>query len=102
MNPVAKRLGDADIDNLAAYWSAQPDGSDLVIPDAVSPIRNSKMRFPADFPKGFAVYNKLFNAQDNTVGLSYVNAVASSWWSCIRLNWTPKNSLPAMPMATTY
>jgi cytochrome c553 len=76
MNTVAAQLSDADIDNLAAFWSSQPAGSDLVVPPAADRIRSSRMPFPAAFPRGFKRYNTIFNAQDNTVGHSYVNARA--------------------------
>jgi cytochrome c553 len=76
MNTIAGQLSDADIDSLAAFWSSQPAGSDLVVPPAADRIRSSRMPFPTAFPRGFKRYNTLFNAQDNTVGHSYVNARA--------------------------
>lgn len=76
MNTIAGQLSDTDIDSLAAFWASQPVGSDLVVPPAADHIRSSRMPFPTAFPQGFKRYNTIFNAQDNTVGHSFVNARA--------------------------
>jgi len=73
MTEIAKQLSDADIADLAAYWSAQPTGSDATAPDAMT---KSKMPFPKDFPKGFVVYNTVNDAEKHSSSKSYVNATA--------------------------
>jgi cytochrome c553 len=75
MNAIAGQLADADIDNLAAFWSGQPGGSDSTVPDAVAAIKKSHMVFPRDFPKGFTAYLTANNAEKNVVSKTYVNAV---------------------------
>jgi cytochrome c553 len=76
MSAIATQLSDADIANLAAYWSAEPAGSDTKLPAEVMAIKTSKMTFPRAFPKGFAVYHSSFSAEDGAVSKSYVNAGA--------------------------
>jgi len=76
MSAMAGQLSDADIDNLAAYWSSQPVGSDTVVPEAVAAIQKSQMTFPREFPKGFVLYNTTNKEAENVVSKSYVNAIA--------------------------
>ena len=76
MAAMAGQLSDADIDNLAAYWSSQPAGSDTTVPAEVAAIKKSQMAFPRDFPKGFVLYNTTNKEDQNAVSKSYVNAVA--------------------------
>lgn len=75
MNAIAGQLGDADIENLAAFWGSQPSGSDTTVPDAVAAIRKSHMTFPKDFPKGFTQYLSANNTEKKIVSKTYVNAV---------------------------
>jgi cytochrome c553 len=77
MNAIAKQLSDDDIGRLAAYWSSEPVGSDLVVPAAATPIRQSRMPFPSDFPKGYVYYNELFDADSKTVAKVYANTAAT-------------------------
>jgi len=75
MNAIAGQLSDADIDNLAAFWSSQPAGTDTTVPDAVAAIKKSHMVFPPDFPKGYTLYLTANNAEKNVVSKTYVNTV---------------------------
>jgi cytochrome c553 len=75
MNPIARQLTDADIDDLAAYWSTQPAGGDTRPPAATEQITRSHMGFPRDFPGGFVLYLTSNNAELNTVRKTYINAV---------------------------
>jgi hypothetical protein len=75
MHAIATQLADADIDNLAAYWSAQPAGSDTTVPPAAAAVKKSLMPFPRDFPKGFVVYHAENSAEQKIVARSYINAV---------------------------
>lgn len=76
MSAMASQLSDADVDNLAAYWSSQPAGSDTTVPAEVAAIKKSQMTFPRDFPKGFVLYNTTNKDDQNAVSKSYVNTVA--------------------------
>jgi cytochrome c553 len=75
MNAIAAQLGDADIDNLAAFWGSQPSGSDTSESSAVAAIKKSHMAFPASFPKGFTLYLTANDPKENIVSKTYVNAV---------------------------
>jgi cytochrome c553 len=75
MNAIAAQLSDADIDNLAAFWSGQPPGSDTTVSSAVAAIKKSHMMFPRSFPKGFTLYLTANDAKENVVSKTYVNTV---------------------------
>jgi cytochrome c553 len=75
MNALAGELNEADIDNLAAYWSAQPAGSDATVPPEVAAIRASKMKFPREFPTGFTLYSTWKKEEQRVVAKAYVNKV---------------------------
>jgi cytochrome c553 len=75
MQAIASQLSDADIANLAAYWSSQAPGSDNTVPEPVARLKKSLMPFPRDFPKGFVVYQSENDAAQRRVGKSYVNAI---------------------------
>ena len=75
MSAVAGALSDADMENLGAYWSSQPHGSDATLPEEVAVIKKSKMAFPKDFPKGFVVYAWTNNEEKKAVGKDYINQV---------------------------
>ena len=75
MAALAGQLSDADIADLAAYWSSQPAGSDTTAPDAVAAIKKSKMGFPKTFPKGFILYSTENKEEQKSVTKQYVNTV---------------------------
>ena len=81
MDVIARQLTDAEIDDQAAFWSAQPVGSDaqpITAPDlarAVTAIRQSHMQFPADFPRGFTRYLTANDAEHKTIKQHYINAI---------------------------
>lgn len=76
MSVIAKQLSDADIENLAAFWSQEPAGSDVEVPAATLPIRTSKLAIPKDFPKGFTLYHFELDEKAGTVARTYANAPA--------------------------
>jgi cytochrome c553 len=76
MTPIAKQLSEADIADLAAYWSAQAAGTDATIPAAVAAIKKPRMAFPKNFPAGFSVYRSEADAVHHTTSKSYANAIA--------------------------
>ncbi len=75
MDEITRQLSDADIDDLAAFWSHQPAGSDSVVPPEAQTIRTSHMQFPRDFPNGFALYLTLNDAEHYVVKKQYINTV---------------------------
>jgi len=75
MSAVATQLSDADIDNLAAFWSSQQPGSDTTVSSAIAAVKKSHMAFPASFPKGFTLYLTSNDSKENIVSKTYVNAV---------------------------
>jgi cytochrome c553 len=75
MDVVARQLSDADIDDLAAFWSHQPAGSDTRPGPAVESVRTSHMGFPRDFPKAFVLYLTLNDAEHHTIKRHYINAI---------------------------
>lgn len=74
MSAIASQLSDSDIENLAAYWSGQAANSDNNASDAVIAIKKSQMKFPADFPKGYFLYDTTNKDDQNAVSKSYINA----------------------------
>jgi cytochrome c553 len=75
MSAIANQLSDTDVENLAAYWSAQSAGSDSNVSDAVTAIRKSQMPFPKEFPKGYVLYDTTKKDDQNAVSKSYINTV---------------------------
>jgi len=75
MNAIANQLSESDIENLAAYWTAQPAAGDGNVSEAVTAIRKSQMPFPKDFPKGYVLYDTTKKDDQNAVSKSYVNNV---------------------------
>jgi cytochrome c553 len=74
MNAIATSLSDADIANLAAYWSALPVGADSTTSEAALAIKKSHIEFPRAFPAGFVLYLTANDAERNTVNRYYINA----------------------------
>lgn len=73
MSAIATQLSETDIDNLAAYWSSQPAGSDTTASEAAAAIKKSRMGFPKDFPKGFTPYLTTNDAEKNTIAKTYIS-----------------------------
>jgi cytochrome c553 len=77
MNAIAAQLADADIENLAAFWSSLPaNASADTAADVAAEFRKSRMAFPPSFPKDFVMYHEDFDADKKSVKRSYVNRVA--------------------------
>lgn len=74
MVEITRQMSDADIDDVAAFWSHQPVGSDAVVPEAEA-IRTSPMQFPRAFPNGFVLYLTLNDAERHLVKKQYINTV---------------------------
>ena len=73
MNAVAGQLSDAEMHDLAAFWSSLPAAADSHGQTAAAPIP-SKMTWPASFPAGFTLYQTL--TSDKGVTKRYANAIA--------------------------
>jgi len=81
MNAIAEQLSDADIGNLAAFWSSLPAGVTADphgAADPAAPFRKSRMSFPARFPQDFVRYHEEIDAANNTAKRSYANHAAVS------------------------
>ena len=77
MNPIAKQLSDADIDNLAAFWNSLPSaGSGRDAAAAALLARQSVMPFPAEFPQGFTAYRTEEDVQQKSWALPTRNSIA--------------------------
>jgi cytochrome c553 len=79
MNAIAAQLSDADIGNLAAFWSSLPAAGPVDPHGAADPaaeFRKSRMTFPVTFPKDFVVYEEDMNGKNETVKRAYANRVA--------------------------
>jgi cytochrome c553 len=79
MSAVAALLNEADVENLAAYWSSLPPGGVADAHTAADPaaaLRKTRMTFPATFPRDFVKYAEENNAADKSGSRSYVNRAA--------------------------
>ncbi len=76
MNAIASQLADGEIAALADHWAGQAAGSDAVVPAAVAEFKRSRMAFPTDFPKGYAVYRTQNDTESLSVSTSWANAAA--------------------------
>jgi len=75
MNAMAGALSEEDAANLAAYWAAQPAGSDATTPEEAAAAKKTKMTFPKDFPKGFTLYDAKNRDDQHVVAQAFVNAI---------------------------
>jgi cytochrome c553 len=80
MNAIAGQLSDADIADLAAFWSSLPataaHGAAAGTEDPAAQIRKSRMTFPATFPKDFLMYHESRDDKGNVASRSYANRAA--------------------------
>jgi cytochrome c553 len=74
MNAIAAQLADADIENLAAFWSSLPAGARTdTAADGAAEFRKSRMTFPTSFPKDFVMYAEALDDSKQSTRRSYVN-----------------------------
>jgi cytochrome c553 len=81
MNAIAAQLSDADVGNLAAYWSGVPAGGGAAAhggEDPAAEFRKSRMNFPADYPKGFVQYTETKDAASGSSSRSFANRAAQT------------------------
>lgn len=77
MNPIARQLGDGDIDNVAAFLSGLPGPAAGAAPSALLPsVAETHVRFPADYKASFARYLTMDFPDDKLVRHYYANPVA--------------------------
>jgi len=76
MNAIAGQLSDADIENLAAFWSSLTPGDAHGAADPAAEFRKSRMTFPAAFPKDFVMYHEELGADGKVAKRSYANRAA--------------------------
>jgi cytochrome c553 len=79
MNAIAAQLADADIENLAAFWSSLPPTAGATAPaiaDGAAEFRKSRMSFPASFPADFVIYREYFDDDKKPLKRAYVNRTA--------------------------
>ena len=76
MNAIASQLSDADIENLAAFWSSLPPAATDAGHGAAPAFAGSHMTFPKDFPRQYVLYVEESNAEQKTTKRSYVNHLA--------------------------
>lgn len=75
MNAIAAQLGDADMHDMAAYWSSLPATPMQAHGQAAASAGiPSRMTFPVGFPAGFTVYQTA--TADGAVTRRYANAIA--------------------------
>lgn len=75
MAAVAAQLSAADIRALAQHWSRLPGTARA---SSTSTAIRSRLVFPADFPKGFVLYERRDDPAAGTAVLRYANAPAHS------------------------
>jgi len=74
MESIAAELSDAEMNAVAAYWHSQPAAGGDVHAAAEGPAIPSRMAFPADFPRGFTLYQTV--TTNGAVAERYANAAA--------------------------
>ena len=74
MESIAAQLSDAEMNALANYWHNQPASGGDVHAAAEGPAIPSRMAFPADFPRGFTLYQTA--TTNGAVVERYANAAA--------------------------
>ncbi len=59
MNAMAAQLSNADIENLVAFFSTLPPGTESARSPVTEELAGKRLRFPADYKTAFAPYMKL-------------------------------------------
>jgi len=76
MNVIAGQLSEADIHEFAQFWSGLPatPAPESAAAAPAGPAIPSRMTMPADFPKGFTVYQT--QTEDGAITRRYANSIA--------------------------
>lgn len=73
MNPIAAQLSEIDIENLAAYFAAQPVVSAEIKSAFMPNFTQSKVSIPENYQASFIRYHAVQSAEDNTMTIYYAN-----------------------------
>jgi cytochrome c553 len=76
MNVMAGQLNDADIENLAAYFSSLPGATATAKADELAEVNTTRISFPADYKQGFTHYTTINFPERKQVRTYLANAVA--------------------------
>ena len=76
MNPVANRLSEADIANIAAYFESQQGAGSTTVSDFMPTIAKTNVQFPANLRATFTQYQAANFPDLKQVKHYYANAVA--------------------------
>ncbi|MGI9385643.1 MAG: cytochrome P460 family protein [Methyloligellaceae bacterium] len=76
MNAIATQLGDADIDNLAAFFSGLPGASGGATSEMPAKVAKTRVRFPDTYKTTFTTYTRINFPKKKQVRTYYANPVA--------------------------
>jgi cytochrome c553 len=76
MNAIAGQLGDAEIKQLAAYWSSLPAGGKMDDASRRAGAVKTNVSFPSDFPAGFVIYKADEDLAAKTIVRTWANRPA--------------------------
>lgn len=76
MNAVASQLGDADISNLAAFFSSLPGAGGGATSEMPAKIAKTRVRFPETYKTAFTPYTRINFPKKKQVRTYYANDVA--------------------------
>ncbi|MGI9410877.1 MAG: cytochrome P460 family protein [Hyphomicrobiaceae bacterium] len=76
MNPIAAQLSDADIQDLAVFWSSLTGATGSAKSAMVDKINKTRVAFPDDYKNTFTHYRTRNLAAKNQVRKSYANPTA--------------------------
>ena len=76
MNAIAVQLSDADIANVARYFSAQIGANKKLTSSFLPNLVKTNVSFPANYPRGFTRYRTLNNPERLQVSHYYANSAA--------------------------
>jgi len=76
MNAIAPQLSDADIENVAAYFSSLPGASGSAVSNALANMLNTHVTFPKNYRSTFKPYTTINLAKKKQVRVYFANKVA--------------------------
>ena len=76
MNAIAAQLSDADIDNLAAFWTSLPGATGTAKSEIPAHIAKTRMTFPENYQKSYTYYTTINFPDRKQVRKYYANPAA--------------------------
>jgi cytochrome c553 len=76
MNAIAAGLGDADIQNVAAYWNSLPGAEGSSMSEMAASINDTRVTFPEDYKNRFTYYTSINFPDKNQIRKYYANDAA--------------------------